>query len=120
MSDFESNLNTKNNDLILISNVEAIKTSIKNICTLKKKSLSIDPDMGIDLETVLFEVLDEVTYSYAEEMIVNELEKREPRIETQYVTFLENRDLGQLLITVVFKILSNSAIENTTIKIDIG
>ena len=120
MADFNSELATENKDILLIRDKEAIRTSIKNIIMTRKNTLPSDPDFGCNLDTVLFSIMNEITYIYIEEMILLEIEKREPRIEVQEINVEENVDIGQLVVELRYRIILQNEIDSTTIKIDIG
>lgn len=120
MADFNSNLETQNKDIILIKDKEAIKRAIANIILTQKFSVPSDPDFGCDLESILFEIMDTITFNYIRQMIRIEIEKREPRVRIENLYFNENRDLGQLIIEVEYIILLSNEIDSSIVKIDLG
>lgn len=118
-SDINSKLATANKDIFLSTDANAINNSIFNILTTRKGSVPGKADFGSDLENILFEVLDDITFALAEDMIVNEIEKWEPRVIVENVHFQSNTDMGQLVITLQYRIIQNNEIASTIVKLEL-
>ena len=79
-SDINSNLNSKNQDIIIDEDVQAIENSINNILLLDKYEVPGRPELGAGLRKYLFEIADDITSSAIEDDIRENLLKWESRI----------------------------------------
>lgn len=117
--DIDYKLQTVNRDLRLAYESEAINNSIRNILTTPKGSLPGNPEFGTNLEDALFEIIDEITLSFIEDIIITELTKQEPRIIVKAIKFNVNTDEGQILTTILYEIINTNEIESTLVKISV-
>lgn len=117
--DIDYKLQTVNKDLRLAYESEAINNSIRNILTTPKGSLPGNPEFGTNLEEALFEIIDEITLSFIEDIIITELTKQEPRIIVKAIKFNVNIDEGQILTTILYEIINTNEIESTLVKISV-
>lgn len=117
--DIDYRLNTINEDLKLAYESEAINNSIRNILTTPKGTVPGNPTFGADLEVVLFEIIDDITLSFIEDIIQNELAKQEPRIIVRNINFKVDYNFGQIQVTILYEIINTSEIESTLVKISI-
>lgn len=117
--DINYKLNTYNKDLKLAYESEAINNSIRNILTTLKGTLPGNPNFGTNLEEALFEIIDEITLSFIEDIILVELEKQEPRIIVKRINFDVKEDENQIFTTILYEIINTSEIESTLVKISI-
>lgn len=117
--DIDYKLQTVNKDLRLAYESEAINNSIRNILTTPKGSLPGNPEFGTNLEEALFEIIDEITLSFIEDIIITELTKQEPRIIVKAIKFNVNTDEGQILTTILYEIINTNEIESTLVKISV-
>lgn len=115
-TDLDYQLNTVNKDIRLAEDVEAINNSIRNILLTNKNTVPGNPAFGCNIEELLFEELDEITFALIEDVIINELETWETRIIIREVTFNTNYDYGQLVATIQYEILETNEIESTLVK----
>lgn len=116
--DLDYKLNTVNKDIRLATDKEAINNSIRNILNTSKGTVPGNPSFGSDLQEVLFEIMDDITFSLVQSIVRTELEKWEPRIEIKEVNFDSVIDQGQMIINLVYIIIRNNEIISTNIKID--
>lgn len=119
-TDIDYKLNTENEDLRLVTDVEAINNSLRNIILTQKGTVPGFPEFGTNIEDVLFELMDEITYEFLKDMIITQIENWETRVQVQEISVQENVDLGQILVTIYYKILKNNEIASTIVKIDLG
>lgn len=118
-TDIIQNLDTDNSDIEIVEDIDAIKASIKNHLTTQKKQMPTDPDFGADLELVLFEIMDEVTFELAKQVILEELLK-ETRIEVSELNVNANYETSQLVITVYYTVDTlDDIVYSTTVKVEI-
>ena len=119
-NDINSNLNTNNSsDIILDTELSAIDNSIKNIISTRKGELPGEPDFGTDLPGALFEELDDITFQLIEEIILEELDRLEPRIQVQNVVITTNSQ-EVVFADIQYTVLNlNDLQNNTTVRVDI-
>lgn len=117
--DIDYKLSTINQDLRLAYESEAINNSIRNILTTQKGTLPGNPEFGTNLEDALFEVIDDITLSFIEDIIITELSKQEPRIIIKQILFKVDYDSGQILTTIKYQIINTNEIESTLVKISV-
>jgi len=119
-SDFDYKLNTTNKDIIIVKDSVAIENSIRNIITTQKGSLVGNPDFGTDLENVLFDIMDDITYQFMRDIIEEELAKSEPRISITDIDIIGLEDTNQIIVNIKYIILTlNDLVNETIIKINI-
>lgn len=117
-TDIDYKLNTVNKDLRLATDIEAINNSIRNILNTPKGSVPGNPTFGSDLEGVLFEVIDDITFSLIQNIIIDELEKWEERITIQEVNLNSIIDDGQISVNIIYTVNYNNEIVSSNIKIN--
>ena len=119
-TDFDYKLNTTNKDIIIVKDSVAIENSIRNIITTQKGSLVGNPDFGTDLENVLFDIMDDITYQFMRDIIEEELAKSEPRISITDIDIIGLEDTNQIIVNIKYIILTlNDLVNETIIKINI-
>jgi len=117
-TDIDYKLNTTNKDLRLAKDVEAINNSIRNILNTPKGTIPGNPSFGSELESVLFEVIDDITFSLIKSIIIDELEKWEERITIKDVVFNSLIDDGQIIVNIIYIINYSNEIVSTNVKIN--
>lgn len=117
-TDIDYKLNTVNKDLRLATDIEAINNSIRNILNTPKGTVPGNPTFGSDLEGVLFEVIDDITFSLIQNIIIDELEKWEERITIQEVNLNSIIDDGQISVNIIYIVNYNNEIVSSNIKIN--
>ena len=115
--DIDYKLNTKDKDIKLAEDAEAINNSIRNILLTQKYSVPGNPDFGANLDMVLFEQQDEITFSLIESIIRNEIQKWEPRIVINSITFKGYPSQQRIAVSINYTILRTNDIENVTFKV---
>ena len=118
-SDFDYRLNAINKDVKVVTNVDAINNSIRNIITTQKYSVPGNPDFGANIETALFEIIDQVTFDYIEDLINEEVRKWEDRVEIRNIDFDYDTDNGQILCKIQYIILQSDEIGSVNVKLDV-
>ena len=117
-TDIDYKLNTVNKDLRLATDIEAINNSIRNILNTPKGTVPGNPTFGSDLEGVLFEVIDDITFSLIQNIIIDELETWEERITIQEVNLNSIIDDGQISVNIIYTVNYNNEIVSSNIKIN--
>jgi phage baseplate assembly protein W len=93
------------NDILVDSDEEAIKNSIRNIFSIRKGDKLLNPEFGSSLEQYLFEPVSEVYARAIADDILNTLETYEPRIEVTKVTIVPKQDDNQYETYVRYRFL---------------
>ena len=117
-SDLDYRLNTVNKDIKISQNIDAINNSLRNIVTTQKYSIPGLPDFGANIETALFEIIDDVTFDYIEELIREEVLRWETRVNIKQLLFTHDIDNGQILIKILYTIVQSDEIQSTTVIIN--
>ena len=115
-TDIDYRLNTKNKDLKLSEDAEAINNSIRNILLTQKYTVPGNPEFGSDLERVLFEQMDEITLTLIRNIIITEISRWEPRIIINDIRFKLYPNQTRISVTIEYTILRSNEIEAVTIK----
>ena len=115
--DIDYRLNTKNKDIKLSEDIEAINNAVRNILLTRKYSVPGKPDFGCDLENALFEQIDEITLTFIEGIIRTEIEKWEPRIIIRDVSFRVPQGQQMIMVSIQYIIIRTNEIETADFKI---
>lgn len=116
-TDIDYNLNTKNKDIILSEDIEAIKNSIRNIVTINKYSIPGNPEFGSDIYGMLFEPNDILTYDLIEDILREEIEQREPRVIVQEISFTTDSVNNRVIVYINVNIVNTDELSTIVIKL---
>lgn len=116
-SDIPTNLTVhpKKQDLLMITNDEAVKRSIRNIVSTDSYDRVFQPELGGNVRGLLFENFDRLTVSQIENKIEAAILNFEPRAKLLAVNASPSSDDNSLRVTVIFSIIGN----NKPINLDI-
>lgn len=103
-SDFEVNLSTK--DLIIITNEDAIKESLKNLILTLPGEKFYTPLYGCKVNALLFEPMNNITSSLLKNEIIQAVRSFDPRIITLEVSVDENFDDNEYHISLFYTIIN--------------
>jgi hypothetical protein len=99
-------------DIVKRYDVEAVKSSVRNILMTNSGEKLFKPDFGANLYNLLFELMTPATKMLARRQIVEEIQKWEPRVDVTNVDISMTNDArGELIITVDFYVRADSPIE---------
>ena len=99
-------------DILTRKNADAVKSSIQNLILTKNYERPFHPEIGSQVNALMFENLMPSTIVAIERSIRNTIEKFEPRASILDVQILDNSDNNALDIEVTF-VLSNVALPIT-------
>lgn len=85
-----------------VTDLQAIKNSIKNILLTPKGSLPGKPEFGSDLYKVLFSQMDHLTESMAKRFVKEALRKYEDRITIIGIEIKKVEEFNKLVIDLLF------------------
>jgi phage baseplate assembly protein W len=107
-------------DVVRKYDLDAIRTSVRNILNTKRGEKLFKPDFGADLYGLLFEPLSPPTRLMARRKVVEAIARWEPRVIVEDVQMnMDEPEFGTLIITVYFSLVENRAIEDkVTIRME--
>jgi len=111
--DMEKDPNTY--DILKDIDVEALKTSIRNILMTRKGTRRMQPEFGANLEDKLFEPLDTTTARSIGEIINEQIEMWDPDIRIHGINIVADEVRLRYNVTITFS-TKTSSINTTTIK----
>lgn len=94
-------------DLMTLTNDEAVKRSIKNICLTSVYERPWKPSFGAGLRNLLFEPISMVTERAIKNAIEQAIANYEPRALTYDVRVVANPDQNQYTAYIVFTVINN-------------
>jgi hypothetical protein len=95
----------KANDIVVNTDYDAIRNSIRNIFTTKPGQKLLTPNFGSSLEKYLFEPVTDTMARIIGNEILNQIETFEPRVEVLNVEVAPQPELNQYSIQVVYTFL---------------
>lgn len=105
------------NQLVRVTNEEAVKRSIKNLISTNKFERMFNPEIGGNIEKFLFEDVSAITSSLLKTSIVDTIEQYEPRANLIDVLITGDPDLNAYLITISFSIPSDPNIHTVNLSL---
>ena len=92
-------------DIVVDTDTEAIKNSLRNIFTTKKGQKILNPDFGVALEQYLFTPITETNAKVIGTEISNGISKYEPRVSVSNIMVSPLYDQNQYYIAVYYNLL---------------
>lgn len=92
-------------DLLALTNANAIQRSIRNLVLTGQGERFFQPELGSQVNNLLFSQLDEITASQVRDEIENVIRIYEPRVELIEVTVNPDFDTNELNCTVEYNII---------------
>lgn len=104
--DFKKNLEKSpvSNDLTVFKDEDAVKESIKNLILTNRGERLMQPNLGGDIQAMLFENITPSVITLIEDKIRDTIEINEPRAELIDVIVSSNIDDNQVNVKIVFYI----------------
>jgi len=96
---------------------EIIYSSLYNILSTRKGERVYLPEFGTRLDTLLFEPLDGVTRKLAENIVTEDIQRWETRIQLLDVKVGQNDDLNELHIFVRYTIIGTGQVQEANLTI---
>ena len=94
-------------DISTLSNEDAVKASIKNLVLTNNYERLFHPEIGCQVNSLLFENLDGPTLAAVQYTIQNTLDKFEPRATITDITVTDDSSVNAISIQITF-ILNNT------------
>jgi phage baseplate assembly protein W len=110
---------TETNDLNKVTEIDAIRQSLKNIILTIRGELRWNPLLGTRINSMLMEKINPSISAQITNEIEFAIENFEPRVSLTEVTTDESEiDENQLTIDIVYKIISLDLTDNFTITLE--
>lgn len=100
-------LNPVSSDLARVTNEEAVKDSIVNLLLTNRGERFFRPNLGSDIQTMLFENVSPLTILSIEEMVKSTISNYEPRANVIDVNVKANEDYNDITVTIVFNVVNS-------------
>lgn len=105
-------------DLTVIEDTQAIITAFKNLVLTNHYEIPFQPQIGSNINRLLFENFTYLSKSYIEKEISNIAANFEPRIKLLKVNLYEEQDRNSIQIEMEFKVLISEKVLKTTLKLN--
>lgn len=86
----------------------AVINSIKNLISTRHYEVPFQPEIGCNVQKLLFEPLDSVTATLIEREIAETIKNFEPRAEVVSITVLADMDNNGFKVEMLFKIVNRT------------
>lgn len=108
----------KTGDITILTDSLAIKRSLKNIVFTKFSERRFNSNMGCGVFHHLFEPLDMITAQTIKSSIETAINNYEPRVDIIDIRVATDDEETGLFITLFYKIVNSTTIDNTTIFLE--
>lgn len=98
-------------DVLLATDIEAVKNSIKNIILTLRGTRPFFPEFGTRVSRLLFELASPITASQIRDEIVSAVEKYEKRVSTFQVRVDDDHERNAYRITATFRMTYGTQVE---------
>jgi phage baseplate assembly protein W len=108
-SDFSTSFarNPAQNDVVRLTDFDAVKRSVRNLILTSKYERLIDPEIGANIYNLLFEPMDPTTTILITKAIEITLQNYEPRANIEQIIVTPDYDRNRYFIQVVFSLNTN-------------
>jgi len=108
--DLNFSRNPITNDVSILQDADAIKSSVKNIILTNFGERPFNPIFGSGIRRLLFEPLTVITASSIRTFIETALENFEPRVEVLQIDVYADADNNAFQVTIGFRMLGDTRI----------
>jgi len=98
-------------DLLLATDIEAVKNSIKNIVLTPRGTRPFFPEFGTRVSRLLFELASPITASQIRDEIIDGVQKFEKRVSAFQVRVDDDHERNAYRITMTFQMTYGTAVE---------
>lgn len=109
-SDIPTNLDVHpiRKDLLMVTNENAVKRSIKNLVSTNTYEKFFQPEIGGNVRSLLFENISSLTLSQIENLVETTIMNHEPRASVISVIASSNMNDNKVTVTITFSVVGNS------------
>ena len=113
--DLDFGRNTVTNDVNKLTDVEAVKRSVRNLINTNHYERAFHPEIGSDVRSMLFEPMTPLTALNLQRKVAEVLNNFEPRINLQQVLASPDLDRNSYALKILFYVVgSNQPVEVET------
>lgn len=105
-------------DLIPISDLDAVKQSVKNLILTNFYERPFQPEIGSNIRRLLFEPVDSFTALALKKAIVDVLHLHEPRVDNIVVQIYDYADKNMYAVTIGFQIVSLNTLGEVSFNLE--
>ena len=114
--DFQQNTATK--DIQKITDIEAVKRSVRNLINTNHYEKPFHPEIGSNLRGMLFELMTPQMNHVISKQIENLINNYEPRCNLRDVEVSANLDTNELSVKIVFSVINSNNTSSLTIDLN--
>lgn len=103
--DLDFGRNTVTNDVNSLTDVEAVKRSVRNLINTNHFERPFHPEIGSDVRAMLFEPMTPLTALNLQRKVAEVLQNFEPRINLQQVLAVPNIDANSYNLRIMFYVV---------------
>jgi len=105
-------------DILIATDVEAIKKSLRNLILTNFFEIPFAPDKGSNIQGSLFENFSPLTAEFLKQKLRELIDRYEPRVECTRVVIIQRDDHHSLEITLYFRIRNLQLEEQFTVFVE--
>ena len=105
-------------DIASLSNVEAVKRSVRNLINTNFYERPFHPEIGSNVRSVLFEPVSPVVAAVLERHVKDVIDNFEPRAELIDVMVSDNADANEYRVQIKFFVVNSSDIVDMNIFLE--
>ena len=105
-------------DIASLSNVEAVKRSVRNLINTNFYERPFHPEIGSNVRSVLFEPVSPVVAAVLERHVKDVIDNFEPRAELIDVVVSDNADSNEYRVQIKFYVVNSSDIVDMNIFLE--
>ncbi len=105
-------------DVILATDIEAIKKSIRNLIMTDLYDVPFNPTKGTSINASLFENFSPITTEFLKSKINEMIDLYEPRVEIRKIDIFQRDDDNSLEVSIYFKILDLNKLDDITVFVE--
>ena len=98
-------MNTATKDVLKLTDVEAVKRSVRNLINTNHYERPFHPELGSDIRAMLFEPMTPLTALNLQRKVAEVLNNFEPRINLQQVLAVPNIDANSYNLRIMFYVV---------------
>ena len=108
--DLDFGRNTVTNDINKLSDVEAVKRSVRNLINTNHYERPFHPEIGSGITSLLFEPLDPITANSLSRVIGEVITNFEPRAQVVSIDARPNPETNSYEVTINFRVIGCTSI----------
>jgi phage baseplate assembly protein W len=111
-------INPFSKDLTRVTDVDAVKRSVKSLVLTDKFERILDPDIGGNIRAALFEPMSPLTETILEDYITETINNYEPRCILESVIIQANYDNNAYNVTITFRVDTSEGLQSLSFLLE--